>query len=385
MEPQDLEILRTFVKNELGGDNTQLDSISEKPLPLYEAFRATGLANWWLPAELGGRGVTLEDGVEIVNEIAYGDAGVAFTLFVSILGSSVVQLYGSDELKDRYLKRMAAGGTFSAALGSERDAGSELNRIGTVAARAGSDLVLTGEKFFATNADFADFLLVIAKTADDPDDYLAIVVPRDAPGVNIIKRWDINGLRASHTYQVSLDNCRVPATNQLSGSGLRLLETGLNASRTLIAATAIGVARRIRDHCMDYAREKHFRGGYLLESPVFAQKLGQMEMQIDVMKSHCLKAAREYDEIMTGSDAAKVFSRKGTLKSALTAKMFCGQAGWDIASTGSEMFGGLGYTSELPIGKLLRDMRYVSIVEGGDDVLRELLFSRYVIPVSRRS
>ncbi|MEU9646809.1 acyl-CoA dehydrogenase family protein [Streptomyces sp. NPDC048188] len=385
MEPQDLEILRQFVKDELDSESQQLDTLSEKPARLYEAFGATGLANWWLPEESGGRGFSLEDGVEIVNELAYGDAGVAFGLLVSILGSSVVQLYGSDDLKARFLAPMAAGGGFCAALGSEREAGSELNRIETVAARSGSDLVLNGEKFFATNADFADFLLVVAKSADDPDEYLAVVVPRDAPGIEIVKRWDVIGLRASHTYAVRLDGCRVPAANRLPGSGLRLLETGLNASRTLIAATAIGIARRIRDHCMTYAKGKRFRGGTLLESPVLAQKLGQMEMQIDVMKSHCRRAAREYDEIMAGPDAAKVFSRNGTLKSALTAKVFCGQAGWSIASAGSEMFGGLGYTAELPIGKLLRDMRYVSLVEGGDDVLRELLFSRYVVPVSRRA
>ncbi|MEV6880350.1 acyl-CoA dehydrogenase family protein [Streptomyces sp. NPDC051135] len=385
MEPQDLEILRQFVKDELDSESQQLDTLSEKPARLYEAFGATGLANWWLPEESGGRGFSLEDGVEIVNELAYGDAGVAFGLLVSILGSSVVQLYGSDDLKARFLVPMAAGGGFCAALGSEREAGSELNRIETVAARSGSDLVLNGEKFFATNADFADFLLVVAKSADDPDEYLAVVVPRDAPGIEIVKRWDVIGLRASHTYAVRLDGCRVPAANRLPGSGLRLLETGLNASRTLIAATAIGIARRIRDHCMTYAKGKRFRGGTLLESPVLAQKLGQMEMQIDVMKSHCRRAAREYDEIMAGPDAAKVFSRNGTLKSALTAKVFCGQAGWSIASAGSEMFGGLGYTAELPIGKLLRDMRYVSLVEGGDDVLRELLFSRYVVPVSRRA
>ncbi|MFJ6615656.1 acyl-CoA dehydrogenase family protein [Streptomyces sp. NPDC091289] len=385
MEAKDLEIVRQFVTSELGSDNDKLDSLSEKPLQLFETFAATGLANWWLPEDVGGRGLPLEDGVEIVNELSYGDAGVAFALLVSILGSSMVQLHGSDDLKARFLAPMAADGTFCAALGSERAAGSELNRIETVAARSGGDLVLTGEKFFATNADFADFLVVIARGAEDPDEYLAVVVPRDTPGIEIVKRWDVIGLRASHTYAVRLDNVRVPAAYCLPGSGLRLLETGLNASRTLIAATAIGVARRIRDLCMTYAKEKRFRGGSLLESPVLAQKIGQMEMQIDVMKGHCLRAAREYDEIMAGPDATKVFTRKGILKSALTAKLFCGQAGWNIASAGSEMFGGLGYTHELPIGKLLRDMRYVSLVEGGDDVLRELLFSRYVIPVSRRS
>ncbi|WP_024802972.1 acyl-CoA dehydrogenase family protein [Nocardia sp. BMG51109] len=385
MKAEDLKILRRFVKEELAGDRAQLDALTDEPLRLYERFVDTGLANWWLPEELGGRGLGLEDSVEIVNELSYGDAGVAFTLFISILGTSIVQLYGSEELKARYLAPMAARGSFCATLGSERAAGSELGKIETTVQRADGELVITGEKFFSTNSGFADFLIVIARAADDPESYLAVLVPRDTPGVRIVKRWDVVGLRASHTYQVSLDHCRVPAGYQLAGSGLRLLEIGLNASRILIATTAIGVARRIRDHCMDYAKKKPFRDGVLLDSPVFAQRLGQMEMQIDVMKSHCLRAAHDYDRIMGDPDAAAVFVKHGTVKSALTAKMFCGQAGWDIAGVGSEMFGGLGYTNEMPIGKLVRDIRYVSIVEGGDDVLRELVFSRYVIPVPRRS
>ncbi|MFF7976630.1 acyl-CoA dehydrogenase family protein [Streptomyces sp. NPDC007905] len=385
MKSEDLKTVRTFVKQHLDGRDTEFDALDDKPADVYERFRETGLANWWLPEELGGRGLTLEDSVGIVNELSYGDAGVAFTLFISVLGTSIVQLYGSEELKARHLGPMAERGSFCATLGSERTAGSELAKIETVVAAEGDELVLTGAKFFSTNTDFADFLVVVARSAEDPETYHAVLVPRDTPGVEIVRRWDVIGLRASHTYQVSLQGCRVPASNRLDGPGLRLLEIGLNASRILIAATAIGVARRVRDHCMTYAKSKPFRDGTLLESPVFAQRLGQMEMQIDVMKSHCLRAAREYDAVMAAPDAAALFRRQGTLKSALTAKMFCGQAGWEVASTGSEMFGGLGYTHDLPIGKLLRDIRYVSLVEGGDDVLRELLFSRYVIPVPRRS
>ncbi|GGW72995.1 acyl-CoA dehydrogenase family protein [Streptomyces xantholiticus] len=385
MNPEDLKAVRSFVKEHLGDRHAEMDAIEDKPSDVYERFRETGLANWWLPEELGGRGLSLEDSVEIVNEIAYGDAGVAFTLFISVLGTSIVQLYGSEELKARHLEPMAARGSFCATLGSEQAAGSELGKIETVVATEGDELVVTGEKFFSTNTDFADFLVVVARSAEDPEAYHAVLIPRDTPGVEVVKRWDVIGLRASYTYQVSLKGCRVPAANRLEGSGLRLLEIGLNASRILIATTAIGIARRIRDHCMTYAKSKPFRDGVLMESPVFAQRLAQMEMQIDVMKSHCLRAARDYDAIMTDPRAAALFHRQGTLKSALTAKMFCGQAGWEVAGVGSEMFGGLGYTDELPIGKLMRDMRYVSIVEGGDDVLRDLLFSRYVVPVPRRS
>ncbi len=323
--------------------------------------------------------------MRIVSELAYGDAGVAFTLFIPVLTTSMVAWYGSEELKERHLGRMVAENGSCATLGSEHAAGSELARITTMAARDGDSIVLNGQKAFSTNAGFAQFLVVIARSQEDPSGYLAVLVPRDTPGVRIDKRWDVIGLRSSATYQVTFTDCRVPAGNVLRGNGLRLLEVGLNASRILIAATGLGIARRVRDVCMEYGKSKSVKGSPLAGNAVFAGRLGQFEMQIDVMVNQCLAAARAYDAVAVRPDAGEEFLRIGTLKSALTTKMFCGQTGWQIASTASEMFGGMGYTHESVIGKLLRDVRYVSIVEGGDDVLRDLVFSRYVVPVSKRS
>lgn len=380
-----IESVREFSSRHLVPQQGVLDALEPAPLPLYGEFARTGAANWWLPKEHGGLGLSLEDGVDITSELSYGDAGAAFTLFISILGTTMVELYGSDELKERYLAPMGERGSFCATLGSEMAAGSELANMETTVSREGDELVINGEKYFSTNAGFADFVVVIARSAADPDSYGAIVVPRDNPGVRVVKRWDMIGLRSSGTYQVSLRECRVPVGNALAGPGLRLLEVGLNASRILIASTALGISRRIRDLCMEYARDKRLRGAPLAANPVFAAKLGQMEMQIDVMRSHCRAAAREFDEIMRAPDAAAVLARRGTVKQAVTAKMFCGQAGWQVADVGSQMFGGLGYTHESLIGKLVRDMRYISIVEGGDDVLRELVYKRYVVPGSRRA
>jgi alkylation response protein AidB-like acyl-CoA dehydrogenase len=386
--PDHLTAVRAFVRRELAGREAELDVPTDAPRALYRRFADAGLANWWLPKEFGGAGLGLQDSVRIVAELAYGDAGVAFTLFIPVLTTSVVQWFGDDELRRRYLSALVAEDGFCAMLGSEHAAGSELARITTTVRRDGDTLVLDGQKAFSTNTDFSQFVVVVARALDDraePAGFLAVLVPRDAPGLTVDKRWPVVGLRSSATYQVSLAGCRVPAVNALRGNGLRLLEIGLNASRILIAATALGIARRVRDLCMDYGRTKTVKDGPLSGSAVFAAKLGQFEMQIDVMANQCLAAAREYDAIAARPDAAEEFLRVGTLKSALTTKMFCGQAGWQIASTASEMFGGLGYTHESPIGKLLRDVRYVSIVEGGDDVLRDLLFSRYVVPVSKRS
>ncbi|MEU5164367.1 acyl-CoA dehydrogenase family protein [Streptomyces sp. NPDC020875] len=380
-----LRRVREFTAEELSGARPNLDTLDEMPLPLYERFGDAGLANWWLPEAYGGLGLGLADSVEITNELAYHDAGVAFTLFISVLGTSMVDLYGTPELAERHLVPLGKRGAFCATLGSEERAGSELAKSETTIARDGDELVVTGEKYFSTNSGFADFLVVIGVSAEDPTEFQAVLVPRDTPGVAIDKRWDVIGLRASGTYRVILDNCRIPAANRLKGSGLRLLEIGLNASRILIATTAVGIARRMRDLCVEYAKSKPFRDSTLLASPVFAAKLGQMEMQITVMKNQCEAAAREYDEIRARPDAAEVFFRLGTLKSAVAAKMFCGQTGWEIAGVASQMFGGLGYTDDSPIGKLVRDMRHVSIIEGGDDVLRDVVFSRYVIPAARRT
>jgi alkylation response protein AidB-like acyl-CoA dehydrogenase len=384
-ESEHPRVVRRFVRDELIGHEHELDALPPLPLPLYARFAGTGLTNWWLPKEHGGQGLSLEDSVRIVNALAYGDAGVAFTLFISVLSTSMVTLFGDEDLRARFLDPLVAGNGFAATLGSEHEAGSELARITTAARRDGDWLVLDGLKAFSTNTDFAQFLVVIARSAEKPDDYLAVVVPRDTPGIEVRKRWDVVGLRSSGTYEVALAGVRVPVANVLRGNGLRQLEVGLNASRILIAATGLGVARRARDLCMDYARTKQVKGTQLVSNAVFASRLGQIEMQIDVMTNQCLAAAREYDAINARPDAADEFLRQGTMKTAMTTKLFCGQASWQIVSAASEMFGGLGYTRESLVQKLLRDARYVSIVEGGDDVLRDLLFARHVVPVSRRA
>jgi alkylation response protein AidB-like acyl-CoA dehydrogenase len=379
-----IQAFRDFARNNLTGRDKELDSAGAPPLELYQPLHKMGLLNWWLPARYGGAGLGLRESVDIVSELAYADAGSAFTLFISILSSTMVLLYGAPELKEEFLTAMARNGGYSAGLGSEREAGSELINITTSMARRGETVVLNGEKMFSTNSEFADFLVVVVKSTEDRPSFHAVLVPRDTPGVRIVKRWDMIGLRSAGTYQVSFANCVVPSRNVLDGPGLKVLEIGLNPSRVLIASIAVGVARRIRDMCMDYAARKPLAGRTLLENAVFASKMGQIETQIEVMRNQCLAAAHEFDDIMARENPAGEFLRSGALRSALAAKMFCGQAGWQIATVGSEMFGGLGYTNEMAISKLFRDIRIVSIVEAGDDVVRELIFRRFVLPASRR-
>ncbi|MFF1902829.1 acyl-CoA dehydrogenase family protein [Kitasatospora sp. NPDC058218] len=376
--------VRRFAETELLSKENWFDSRPETPVPASSTLHAAGLANWWLPAEYGTAGASLTESVDVVSALSYADAGFAFSSFLSVLGTTMLRLFAEPVLATEHLSRMARGGGFCGILASEEEAGSELGRITTSYATVGGDLVLNGDKYFSTNTDAADFLLVLARSAEDESNFGMVLLPRDTPGIEIAKRWDMIGMRGSATYQVRLTDCTVPAANLLRGNGLRNLEAGLNASRILIASTAIGIARRVRDISMEYAAGKQVKGAALSSNAVFAGKLGQIEMHIDVMRNQCRSAAAEFDAVMASNDPAGTFYRTGTIRSALAAKMFCGQAGWAVATTGSEMFGGLGYTHDHLIGKLVRDLRYVGLVEGGDDVIRDLLYTRYVIPMARR-
>ena len=379
-----LDRVRTFTLAHLTPKAAYFDSLPEAPTPEAARLHAAGLANWWIPAGYGGAGINLTDSVDIVSELAYGDAGFAFGSFLPILATTMLHLSGDAELAGPYLRRLARTGGTCAILASEEQAGSELARTAATYTRVGDNAVITGDKYFCTNADSAELLLVLARAAGDSADFGILVLPRDTPGLDMVKRWDMVGMRGSATYQVRLRECAVPMANLLPGNGLRLLEIGLNASRTLIAATAIGVARRVRDLCLQYASSKQIKGAPLADSPVFAAKLGQIEMLVDVMRNQCRAAAAEFDRYTAADAQPGLMYRIGTLRSALAAKMYCGQAGWEVATIGSQMFGGLGYTHDHLIGKLVRDLRYVALVEGGDDVVRDLLYTRYVVPAARR-
>jgi alkylation response protein AidB-like acyl-CoA dehydrogenase len=372
--------VQAYVKSSVLGHESTLDAFAANPGSVYTSFIDAGLANWWIPRDYGGRGVSLEESVHLVEELSYGDAGLAFAFYISILSSTMIALYGSERQKERYLRAMAEEGCFGATLGSERLAGSELLKITASAVRSGDGYRVQGEKFFSTNAAFADHLAVLVRTPGEDLDFRLFLLDRNHPGLRIVQRWRTLGCRAAATYQATLEECMVPAEAALQHNGLRVLEAAMNPSRLLIAATAVGVARRVRDVCLAYAREKPFRDDQLLSSPVFAAKIGEMEMHIEAMHSVCVQAARELDVIMACADAATQLLGRGLLKSVAVAKLLCGQSGWQVASMGSEMLGGLGYTESSLIGKLVRDVRFVSIVEGGEDVMRELLYFRHTLP-----
>jgi alkylation response protein AidB-like acyl-CoA dehydrogenase len=376
--------IQAFVGERLLGQEAYLDSAPDPPLPLHGEFQAAGLSGWWIPCEYGGRGFGLEDSVDIVADLAYADSSFALTFGIQIISTQVIALYGSDEMKERWLPRIAAGQGYASTAGSEREAGSNVDLFtSTVATPDGGDYVLRGRKFFCTNLAYADHVMVLARLAGDKIVTRMFLVPRASEGLVVLRRWPLIGSRSLGTYELALDGCRVPASAMLAPDGAALGQIGLNGSRTLIAATVVGMCRRIRDICLDYARGKSISGRPLVRNSTFARKLGRIEAQIASMRHVCRAAGRAYDALWWGPNPAEAFLRERALAEVLEAKMYCGQVGWEIASLASEMFGGLGYTDDVLIGKLMRDIRVVSIVEVGDDHLRNIIYQQKVLAPHR--
>ncbi len=377
MDSEFEKAIDAFIAENMMGESPSLSSDPSLPSPVFEWFCRGGLCNWWIGQEFGGRGFSLKDSVQVIAKLAYAECGIASAALTAILSSRLLEIFGTKQQQQNFLVPLVKTGGFSALAASEIGCGSELLGMSTVCTPSGTKCVLNGRKAFSTSSAFADFVVVVAKLPDD-EGFTAVIVPKGTPGMIFEKRWNLIGLKSCNVYGIQFVNCEVPVENMIEGNGLRVLEVALNASRILIAATGIGMGRRIRDLALDYGKNKILKGSVMLENPVFAAKLGQMEMEIETMNTMCRVAAEDYDTMFAAPNAKELFVRTGIVKSAIVAKLLCGQMAWHIASTGSEMFGGTGYSNESLMFRLMSDIRHISIVEGGEDVARDILYGRYV-------
>ncbi len=361
---------RDFAAEHLIGNELELVR-GDPPRAIHRAFAEAGMANWFI-------GASMAESVEVVAQLAFAEAGVAFALFNSILAWTAIDTLGSPEQRRVLEAALREGTTFCSTAAAELECGSELTRMQTTVQREGDHLVVMGTKSFATNAADAAYFLVATRHADDAPGYPAVLIPRETAGLRVGQRWRTAGLHGVGIHEVHFDGCRVPASLASEANGLRVLEAGLNATRILHAATALGIAHRVMHSCLGYAASKTVANAPLFDHQVFVNKMGAMEADLETMAMLCRSAARDLDEPPAAGSIPR--APGSARKSALVAKLTCADLGWRVASMGSTLLGGLGYCDSSLMPKLLQDMRYVSVVEGGEDVVRQLLFSRFVRP-----
>ncbi len=307
-----------------------------------------GLVQSTIPEAYGGvgAGASAVTGSLICEELAWGDLALALHILSPQLVTSPVIALGTHEQKRQILSRYT-GTHFTAGTAAvmEPRFGFDINALATTAERHNREFVLNGTKCFVPLAADAVHILVYARTGDD---ITACLLPQGTPGLSIGEREKNMGLKAVATYELSLDNCRVPASSQLQGD----IQPVLNRSRVALSAMAVGVARAAYEYAREYAKERTAFGVAIAQKQAIAFMLAEMAMEIDAARLLTWEAAWKID---TGGDA--------TRESCL-AKNYAADMVLTVTDNALQTLGGHGYIRDHPVELWLRNGRGFATFEG---------------------
>jgi alkylation response protein AidB-like acyl-CoA dehydrogenase len=358
------DTIRQIVAERVAPRAAEIDAKAEYPWDLRKLFAEQDLLGLPFPTEYGGTGTgTLMLNVAI-EEIARACASTALILMIQELGTLPIQLFGSEELKQRFLPRCASGEWSPAFALSEPEAGSDPGGMITRAVRDGDEWVINGTKNWITNLGVADFYVVFAKT--DPSagrsrGVSAFVVEADRPGFSVGKLEHKLGIKGSPTGQPIFEDVRVPAGNLIGeeGRGMHVALGTLDHSRLGVAAQAVGIAQGATDHAAAYARERRQFGQAIADFQGIQFKLADMETRTAAARELLYRACAKIDR--GEADAGKYSAM---------AKLFASDTAMAVTVEAVQVLGGYGYVSEYPVERYMRDAKITQIYEGTNEIQR---------------
>jgi acyl-CoA dehydrogenase len=318
----------------------------------------------------GGRLDTVDTrAICLIRETLARHASLAdFAFAMQGLGSGSISLFGSDEQKQAYLPRVAAGESIAAFALSEPEAGSDVAAMQCAARREGDVYVLDGEKTWISNGGIADFYVVFARTGEQPGarGISAFIVDADTPGFEIAERIDV--IAPHPLARLRFANCRVPAAMRIGepGQGFKVAMATLDVFRTSVAAAALGFARRALDEALARAASRKMFGRTLADFQITQAKLAQMATSVDAAALLTYRAAWQRDQ-----------GRRVT-KEAAMAKLTATENAQQVIDAALQMFGGQGVVSGQPVEALYREIRALRIYEGASEV-QQLIIARELL------
>lgn len=378
------EVVRRFSLQEIRPAAEKFDRATAAedavPMDLLRAGMALGFSNVVIPAEFGGYGGTMIDYAIVVEEIAWGDVGIADFFLVNISLSRLLLLGGSDAQKSTWLTRMCEGSEQGFVLSgpmTEPTGGSEIfcpladPKLGvrTRAIRQGEDYILDGAKCFITNAGIADLYMVLARTDPDianPQGCSIFLVPADSEGLVIGKIENKMGHRLSSVREVAFNSVRVPVANRLGaeGAGFAILLQCYEGNGVGVGSAAIGLARAAYDAALAYAQERRIWGRPIIEFESVAARLADMRIKIEAARALVWKVAWSVDN----PEKCRQFNRLGTM-----AKIYPASLVREITAAAMDIFAGAGYMRDLPVEKYVRDAMIFPIYDGTNDLLKQFM------------
>jgi len=334
----------------------EMDEHAKIAPALIEKLFDLGVMGIEIPDAFGGGGATFFHSVIAVEAVSRVDPSIGVLVDVqNTLVINALLRWGSDEVKRRYLPKMAADTVGAYAL-SEAGSGSDAFAMATRAVERDGEFVITGRKLWITNGNEAGLFIVFANA--DPDagyrGITAFLVERGAPGFSVGKKEDKLGIRASSTCELLFEDCRVPRANVLGdvGKGYKVAIETLNEGRIGIGAQMIGLAQGALDHTIRYTRERKQFGKPIAEFQAVQHQIARAATEIEAARLLVYNAARLRD------------ARQPFLTEAAMSKIFSSEVAERTASLAVNLFGGNGFVKEYPVEKLFRDAKIGQIYEG---------------------
>jgi len=358
------DTIRQIAQERIAPRAAEIDERAEYPRDLRALLAEQDILGLPFDTEYGGTGTGTLMLNMAVEEISKACASTALILMIQELGTLPIKLFGSDELKRRFLPPCASGEWSPAFALSEPDAGSDPGGMRTKAVRDGDDWVIDGTKNWITNLGVADFYVVFAVTdteAGHSQGITAFVVEADRPGFSVGKLEHKLGIRGSPTGQPIFDGVRVPHENVVGdvNAGFKVAMSTLDRSRLGVAAQALGIAQGATDYAAAYARERQQFGKPINSFQAIQFKLADME-------THCA-AARE----LLYQACAKIDRGAPDIgKYSAMAKLFCSDTAMSVTVEAVQVLGGYGYVKEYPVERMMRDAKITQIYEGTNEIQR---------------
>jgi alkylation response protein AidB-like acyl-CoA dehydrogenase len=356
--------IREIVKGRVAPRSADIDRTSEYPWDVRELFGEHDILALPFPEEYGGTGTGTLMLQMAVEEIAKASASCALILMVQELGTLPIQLFGTDEQKQRFLPRCATGEWSPAFALSEPEAGSDPAAMRTSAVRDGDEWVINGQKNWITNAGVADFYVVFAKTDRETGRISAFVVEKDREGFDPGPLEHKLGIKASPTGSPSFTEVRVPAENLLGseGKGLSVALATLERTRLGAAAQAVGIAQGATDYANEYSKERIAFGKPINQLQGIQFKLADMETKTAAARELLYKACAMADR-----------NEPGLGKYTSMAKLFASDAAMEVTVEAVQVLGGYGYVNDYPVERMMRDAKITQIYEGTNEIQRVVI------------
>jgi butyryl-CoA dehydrogenase len=360
-----------FAEERLAPNSRKWEAAGAVDLDVLREMGQLGFMGMTVPEAYNGAGLDYVSYALALMEIAAGDGAVSTIMSVNNAPvCAILQSAASETLCEKYLKPLAAGEMIGAFALTEPQAGSDAANLQARAARTDSGYAITGTKQFITSGRIAGVVIVFAVT--DPSagkrGISAFLVPAGTAGMSVASLEHKMGQEASDTAQLSFEEAAVPADHLIGneGDGYRIALANLEAGRIGIAAQCAGMARAALDHAVAYAKERKAFGKSISNHQAVAFRLADMATQLHAAQTMVLEAAALRD------------AGRPCLKQACMAKLFASEAAERICSDAIQIFGGYGYSRELPVEKIYRDVRVAQIYEGTSDVQR-IIISRQLL------